>query len=355
MRVLVTGGAGFIGSAVVRRLMASGNSVLNVDKLTYAGSLEPLREIAASSRYQFSRTDICDRPEIGALMSSFDPQLVLHLAAESHVDRSIENSVDFVRTNVLGTHSMLDASLDHWQTLDDRRGTAFRFVHVSTDEVYGALGATGSFTESSPYAPNSPYAASKAGSDHLARAWQKTHGLPVVTTHCSNNYGRWQHPEKLIPTIIRNALAGKPIPIYGSGTNVRDWLFIEDHVDGILAAAGSGRPGESYNFGGGAELTNLQVAEAVCYELDKLRPRADGARHADAITFVADRPGHDFRYSVDAEKAKAELGWAPRHDFGSGLAQTIAWYLENPDWFVRPEDDLKRKGTSRVPNAGDTA
>ncbi|MGM4886861.1 dTDP-glucose 4,6-dehydratase [Tardiphaga sp. 11_C7_N12_6] len=344
MRVVVTGGAGFIGSAVVRRLIQTDHDVLNIDKLTYAGRVETLNDVATSPRYRFAQIDITDRAAVADAFASFDPELVLHLAAESHVDRSIENSSVFITTNIVGTHVMLECALRHWSALASRRQSGFRFVHVSTDEVYGTLGVEGFFSEDSAFAPNSPYAASKAAADHLARAWYQTYGLPVIATNCSNNYGPWQHPEKLLPTILRNAVSELPIPIYGTGDNVRDWLFVEDHVDGLLLAASAGRPGERYNFGGDGERSNLQIARAICGILDEICPRTGGQSHLDAITFVADRPGHDFRYAVDASKAKRELGWVSAHDFESGLTRTIQWYLSNPIWFARSDNELGRRG-----------
>jgi dTDP-glucose 4,6-dehydratase len=354
MRVTVTGGAGFIGSAVVRRLAANRHPVLNIDKLTYAGAPETVAAVAASPGYQFAKIDVADRAALTEAFRAFDPDCVLHLAAESHVDRSIESSAIFITTNVAGTHAVLESALSHWNGLGGKRREAFRVVHVSTDEVYGTLAETGAFSEASPYAPSSPYAASKAAADHLARAWHRTYGLPVVITNCSNNYGPWQHPEKLIPTILRNALSGRPIPIYGRGANIRDWLYVEDHVDGLLLAAERGVPGERYNFGGGAERANLDLARAVCGLLDRRKPRADGRPHASAIAFVEDRPGHDFRYAVDAGKARRELGWAPAHDFDQALELTVDWFLANPVWFARAESDLGRKGLmpSRSPHGG---
>jgi dTDP-glucose 4,6-dehydratase len=347
MRALVTGGAGFIGSALVRRLVGAGHEVLNVDNLTYAGRLETVAEVSSRENYRFSRLDIADRAPLGRAFAAADPDVVFHLAAESHVDRSIEDSGVFIRTNLVGTHTVLECALDHWKALSPARRAAFRVVHVSTDEVYGTLADDGYFTEQSRYAPNSPYSASKASADHLARAWHATYGLPVVVTNCSNNYGPWQHPEKLIPTILRNALAGEPIPIYGTGTNVRDWLFVEDHVDGLIAAASHGMPGQQYNFGGGAELANLEVARAVCKVLDTQARRAGGS-HADAISFVTDRPGHDHRYAIDAGKAKRELGWSPAHGFEEGLESTIRWFLANRAWFERSAPELARRGISKV-------
>jgi dTDP-glucose 4,6-dehydratase len=335
---------GFIGSAVVRRLVRAGHEVLNLDKLTYAGNPEAVSAVDREPGYRFEKADIVDRTALERTFSSFAPDAVLHLAAESHVDRSIENADAFINTNIVGTHRLLDVALSHWRQWPEAKRKAFRFLMVSTDEVYGALGETGIFVEETAYAPNSPYAASKAAADHLARAWYVTYGLPVIITNCSNNYGPWQHPEKLIPTIIRNALAGQPIPIYGTGFNVRDWLYVEDHVDGLLVALSKGQPGEKYNFGGGVACTNLEIAHAICASLDRRRPRNDGQDHASAIAFVTDRPGHDFRYAVDAAKAEAMLGWKPVHDFKTGVEATVAWFLEHPHWFDRERAELARRG-----------
>jgi dTDP-glucose 4,6-dehydratase len=348
MRVIVTGGAGFIGSAIVRRLARTGHDVLNIDKLTYAGRLETVQEVAGAPAYRFAQIDIADRRAVADAFASFDPDWVLHLAAESHVDRSIENSSVFIDTNIVGTHVMLECAVHHWTSLVTARKQGFRFVHVSTDEVYGALGETGVFTEATAYAPNSPYAASKAAADHLARAWHTTYGLPVVVTNCSNNYGPWQHPEKLVPTIVRHALTGSPIPIYGRGANIRDWLYVEDHVDGLLLAASVGVPGERYNFGGAAERANIDIAYTICALLDQTSPRADRRPHADAIAFVADRPGHDYRYAVDAAKASRELGWKPAHNFESGISETIRWFIGNPVWFNRTDRELDRRGLAQT-------
>lgn len=349
MRVVVTGGAGFIGSAVVRRLVRSGYHVLNVDKLTYAGRIETVAEVASLPGYGFARIDVTDKVAMTNAFRSFDPDCVFHLAAESHVDRSIEDATPFIATNVVGTYAVLECALTHWNSLNSGRRKEFRVIHVSTDEVYGTLGETGAFTEDSPYAPNSPYAASKAAADHFARAWHRTYGLPVIITNCSNNYGPWQHPEKLIPTILRHALAERPIPIYGRGTNVRDWLFVEDHVDGLLLTAREGVPGERYNFGGSAERANIDVARAICAALDRTKPRSDRRPHADCIQFVTDRPGHDFRYAIDAVKVRRELGWSPAHDFESAIAETVNWFLLNPIWLKRTESELGRRGLVSAP------
>jgi dTDP-glucose 4,6-dehydratase len=334
MRIIVTGGAGFIGSAFVRQAVRElGDEVVNLDKLTYAASSEALEEIGLDPRYRLVRADICDRAAVAEAFAAFAPDAVVHLAAESHVDRSIDGPGAFVTTNVVGTYVMLDATLAYWRDLPAGRRDAFRFVHVSTDEVYGSLGPEGRFTETSRYDPNSPYAASKAAADHLARAWHRTYGLPVILTNCSNNYGPYQFPEKLIPLTIIKAMAGEALPVYGTGQNVRDWIHVLDHVRGIQAALTHGRVGEGYNFGGASERTNLEVVRAICARLDKVRPAPDGRPHERLISFVADRPGHDARYAIDDTKARAELGWAPRETFASGLAATVEWYLEHRGWW----------------------
>jgi dTDP-glucose 4,6-dehydratase len=334
--VLVTGGAGFIGSAVVRRLLAqNGLRVVNVDKLTYAGNLESLREVAHHPRYAFERADICDLAHLTTIFEQYDPSGVIHLAAESHVDRSIDGPADFVATNVTGTFLLLEAALAHWRRLEETRRPGFRFVHVSTDEVYGTLGATGYFSEQTAYAPNSPYSATKAASDHLARAWYHTYGLPVVTTNCSNNYGPYQFPEKLIPLVIHRALREESLPVYGAGENVRDWLFVDDHAEALQRAFERGTPGETYNVGGRSERRNIDVVRAICALLDGLQPRPNGARYEELITFVADRPGHDLRYAIDATKIERDLEWTPRETFETGLAKTVRWYLEHGEWTSR--------------------
>jgi dTDP-glucose 4,6-dehydratase len=333
MRILVTGGAGFIGSALVRHLIAAtAHEVVNVDKLTYAGTLTSLDAVADDSRYTFVRADICDGPEIALLFARHDPDIIVHLAAESHVDRSIDGPDAFLRTNVVGTFTLLSAALDHWRALSPERREAFRFHHVSTDEVYGSLGAEGLFSEISPYDPRSPYSASKAASDHFVSAWHHTYGLPTLITNCSNNYGPYHFPEKLIPLSIIKCLNGEPIPVYGKGDNVRDWLFVEDHARALTAAFERGRPGETYNIGGAAERSNLAVVEAICATLDELRPRG-GASYRDLVTFVADRPGHDHRYAIDATKIRTELGWEPRESFETGIRRTVEWYLDNAGWW----------------------
>jgi dTDP-glucose 4,6-dehydratase len=331
MKLLVTGGAGFIGSAVVRRAVADGIAVVNVDKLTYAANLDNVASVASSPLYAFERADIADAAAMARVFRDHDPDAVMHLAAESHVDRSIDGPLEFVRTNVLGTATLLEAARAHWKALPEARRAAFRFHHVSTDEVYGTLGAEGKFVETTPYAPNSPYSASKAGSDHLARAWGETYGLPVLVTNCSNNYGPFHFPEKLIPVVILNALAGKPIPVYGRGENVRDWLYVEDHAAALLEVLRRGRTGETYNIGGNAEAKNIDIVRAICAILDELRPA--GAPRERLIAFVTDRPGHDFRYAIDASKIAGELGWRPSVTLEEGLRRTVAWYLVNEPWW----------------------
>ena len=332
--LLVTGGAGFIGSALVRHLIdATDYAVVNVDALTYAGNLDSVSAVADSPRYAFAHVDICDAEAVGRLFAAHRPAGVIHLAAESHVDRSIDGPGQFVQTNIVGTYTLLQAARAHRDTLAGGALDAFRFLHVSTDEVFGSLGATGHFTEATPYAPNSPYSASKAASDHLARAWHHTFGLPVVTTNCSNNYGPFQFPEKLIPVVILKALAGEPIPVYGRGANVRDWLYVDDHVRALVAAFERGTPGETYNVGGHNEKTNLDVVHAICRLLDTFRP--DGAPHERLVAFVTDRPGHDARYAIDAAKIERELGWTPRETFETGLEKTVRWYLDHPAWTDR--------------------
>jgi dTDP-glucose 4,6-dehydratase len=334
MRILVTGGAGFIGSALVRRLIEhTEHEVLVFDKLTYAGLLSSLEPASKSNRYGFVQGDICDAEAVRAAIADFRPQVIAHLAAESHVDRSIDGPGEFVQTNVVGTFVMLQQALGYWRGLEGEEKSSFRFHHISTDEVFGSLGETGLFTETTPYDPRSPYSASKAASDHLVSAWGHTYGLPVLMTNCSNNYGPYHFPEKLIPLIIIRALNGEPLPVYGDGSNVRDWLFVDDHARALQAVFERGRPGQTYNVGGNAERRNIDVVKAICASLDRKRPRADGKPYADQITFVADRPGHDARYAIDASKIRDELGWEPSVTFETGIERTVDWYLNNRDWW----------------------
>ncbi len=339
MRILVTGGAGFIGSALVRHLINdTDHEVLNLDKLTYAGNLESLREVENDPRYRFLQADIGDQPAVSEALESFQPDAIMHLAAESHVDRSIDGPAAFIQTNIVGTYALLEATRAYWSKLDEPRRQAFRFHHISTDEVYGDLhGVDDLFTETTPYAPSSPYSASKAASDHLVRAWQRTYGLPVLLTNCSNNYGPYHFPEKLIPLVILNALDGKALPVYGNGQQVRDWLFVEDHACALLQVVTRGAVGETYNIGGHNEQKNLDVVHAICDLLDELQPRAAGS-YREQVTFVTDRPGHDLRYAIDASKIERELGWTPAETFPSGLRKTVRWYLDNLDWCRRVQD-----------------
>jgi dTDP-glucose 4,6-dehydratase len=334
MKVLVTGGAGFIGSAVCRHFVAErGATVLNVDKLTYAANLASLRPIENQPGYSFHQADVCDRAAIASLIAEFAPDAVLHLAAESHVDRSIDGPGEFIRTNIDGTYAMLDAALDYWRKLPSDRAARFRFHHVSTDEVFGALGARGKFTETSRYKPNSPYAASKAASDHLVRAWHETYGMPALLSNCSNNYGPYHFPEKLIPLAILKALHGETVPVYGRGRNVRDWLYVEDHARALYTILTEGQPGASYNVGGDGERTNIAVVTQICALLDEMVPNSPHRPHAKLITFVADRPAHDQRYAIDATKIRSELGWRAQESFDTGLRRTVRWYLDNRDWW----------------------
>ena len=359
MRILVTGGAGFIGSAVCRHLIASGAElVVNVDKLTYAGNLASLRTIEKYPNYTFYRADIGDEARMLDILRAERIEAIMHLAAESHVDRSIDGPAAFIQTNVVGTFKLLNAALAYWRGLDDEGQARFRFHHVSTDEVFGDLPLDeGVFTEESPYAPASPYSASKAASDHLARAWHRTYGLPVVLSNCSNNYGPYHFPEKLIPLVILNGIEERPLPIYGQGANVRDWLYVEDHARALELVVSKGTVGESYNIGGRAERSNLSVVESICDILDARRPRANGKSRRDLITFVADRPGHDRRYAIDPAKIERELGWRAEESFESGLALTVDWYLEN-EWWWRPIREQRygseRLGAGRMANADST-
>lgn len=330
MRILVTGGCGFIGSEIVRRAIGNGHHVLNIDALTYSANPDNLASIAGSDLYNFAHINICDAVAVRQAVADFRPDAVIHAAAESHVDRSIDGPLEFVTTNVSGTAVMLAEVEAYWRALEDEARRDFRFLHISTDEVFGALGPEGVFTEETPYAPNSPYSASKASSDMLVRAWFKTYGFPVLISNCSNNYGAFQFPEKLIPVVILNAIRGHDIPVYGKGENLRDWLHVSDHVSAIFAMLEGGRVGETYAVGGGAEVSNIELVQMICTLLDELRPSP--TPYAEQIRFVTDRPGHDFRYAIDAGKIERELGWTPEHDFAYGLRTTVSWYLNNLDW-----------------------
>ncbi|GAA0781873.1 dTDP-glucose 4,6-dehydratase [Castellaniella ginsengisoli] len=366
MKILVTGGAGFIGSALIRHLIGhTRHAVVNVDKLTYAGNLESLASVAQDPRYAFEHLDICDAAGLADAFARHRPDAVMHLAAESHVDRSIDGPAAFVQTNMVGTYTLLEAARAYWNGLDAAARAAFRFHHISTDEVYGDLAGTQDlFTEATPYAPSSPYSASKAGSDHLVRAWHRTYGLPVLVTNCSNNYGPCHFPEKLIPLIILNALEGKPLPVYGQGLQVRDWLYVEDHARALLRVIESGMPGETYNIGGHNEQRNIDVVHAVCTLLEELAPEhpAGVTRYADLIVHVTDRPGHDQRYAIDAGKMARELGWTPQETFASGLRKTVQWYLDHRDWCRRVQDGSYQRqrlglgdGTAAPPARGPAA
>lgn len=339
---LVTGGAGFIGGNFVLEAVGKGIRVVNLDALTYAGNLDTLSSLEGNSNHVFAHGNIGDRALVSRLLSEYQPEAVVNFAAESHVDRSIDGPGAFIQTNVVGTLALLESVRDYWRALKGAKHDAFRLLHVSTDEVYGSLGDTGKFTESTPFAPNSPYSASKAASDHLVRAFHHTYGLPVLTTNCSNNYGPYHFPEKLIPLIIARALAGEPLPVYGDGKNVRDWLYVSDHCAAIRVVLEKGRPGETYNVGGDAERQNIEVVETICRLLDERRPLEDGKSRASQITYVADRPGHDRRYAIDASKLQSELGWKPQYSFEKGIAQTVDWYLENQAWVKRVLDGSYR-------------
>jgi dTDP-glucose 4,6-dehydratase len=343
MKILVTGGAGFIGSALIRHLIAeTADTVVNVDKLTYAGDSRSVASVADSPRYSFEQNDICDGPAMAALFERYRPDIVMNLAAETHVDRSIDRPADFIQTNIVGTYVLLESALNYWRSLDGQRRETFRFHHISTDEVFGALGPGGFFTEESAYRPNSPYSASKASSDHFVRAWHHTYGLPTIISNCSNNYGPYQFPDKLIPLMIINSVAGKPLPIYGDGKNVRDWLHVEDHARALHRVATRGEPGRSYNIGGNCLWTNLDVVRRICALVDGLCPLY-GQSRSDLITFVADRPGHDFRYAIDTTRIQRDLDYAPVIDFESGLRRTVEWYLGNEAWW-RPLMDSRYAG-----------
>lgn len=351
MKIFVTGGAGFIGSALTRRLIEnSGHEVMVFDALTYAGVLSSLEPVRQSNRFSFRKADICDTEAVATALDDFQPDVIAHLAAESHVDRSIDGPGAFIQTNLVGTFVMLQQALGYWRSLEGERKAAFRFHHISTDEVFGSLGDEGFFTETTPYDPRSPYSASKAGSDHLVRAWGHTYGLPVLVTNCSNNYGPYHFPEKLIPLIIIRAINGETLPVYGDGSNVRDWLFVDDHARALQAVFEKGEPGETYNVGGNSERQNLDVVKTICGILDRLQPRADGKAYAEQITFVTDRPGHDHRYAIDASKIRDELGWEPSVTFEQGIETTVRWYLENRSWWQDILDS--RYATQRLGQAG---
>ena len=340
MNILVTGGAGFIGSAVIRHIIKNtNNQVLNIDKLTYAGNLESLVEVEGSPNYSFKQIDICDATAIEQIFNDFQPDLIMHLAAESHVDRSIDGPAEFINTNIIGTYILLEAARTYWQKLNNNKKSTFRFHHVSTDEVYGDLeGTTDLFTETTSYAPSSPYSASKASSDHLVRAWHRTYGLPIIVTNCSNNYGPYHFPEKLIPLVILNALDGKDLPIYGKGNQIRDWLYVEDHARALYKVVTEGAIGETYNIGGHNEKQNIEVVRTICQILDELHPQSNNRPYESLITFVKDRPGHDLRYAIDATKINNELGWVPEETFDSGIRKTVEWYLNNIEWCRRVQD-----------------
>ncbi|WP_040295520.1 dTDP-glucose 4,6-dehydratase [Beggiatoa alba] len=343
MKLIITGGAGFIGSAVIRHLIQNTqHAVLNLDKLTYAGNLESLTSVANNPRYRFAQLDIGDKTSVQTLLMDYQPDAIMHLAAESHVDRSIDGPADFIQTNIVGTYSLLEATRQYWLSLDSEKKAHFRFHHVSTDEVYGSLGTDGLFTETTAYQPNSPYSASKASSDMLVRAWHHTYGLPVVTTNCSNNYGAYQFPEKLIPLMILNALEGKALPVYGKGENIRDWLYVDDHARALCLVLTEGKIGETYNIGGHNEQKNIDVVHMICDLLDELRPNSPHKPHKQLIKYVTDRPGHDLRYAIDANKIKNELGWIPEETFETGLRKTVQWYLDNPNWWQRVRDGSYR-------------
>ena len=340
MKIFVTGGAGFIGgNFVLKQVIQEGNEVLNFDKLTYAGNLDTLKSVIGNDKYQFIQGDICQRSTVKNALSQFQPDVIINFAAESHVDRSIDGPFEFIQTNIVGTAVLLDEANNYYKTLTGEMKAGFRFLHVSTDEVYGSLGDDDYFTENTAYDPSSPYSASKASSDHLVRAWSRTFGLPILITNCSNNYGPYQFPEKLIPLMILNCLQEKNLPIYGKGDNVRDWLFVEDHCDAIYSVLSSGKLGETYNIGGNNEIQNIDIVKIICEKMDEYSPRKQGGNYEELITYVTDRPGHDFRYAIDASKISNELGWQPKENFETGIEKTIRWYLENREWWQAIQDN----------------
>lgn len=357
LKIVVTGGAGFIGSAVIRQYINdTDHEVINLDALTYAGNLESLKDIDSSPRYHFEQVDIRNIAAIRAVFDKYQPDAIMHLAAESHVDRSIDGPADFILTNIVGTYNLLDVAKRYWSSLQGEKKARFRFHHVSTDEVYGDLEASGFFTEETPYDPSSPYSASKASSDHLVRAWHRTYGLPVVVTNCSNNYGGYQFPEKLIPLVTLNALEGKPLPIYGKGDQIRDWLHVDDHARALRLVLEQGKLGDTYNIGGHNEKTNLEVVKTICALLDKLLPDSPHIPHEQLITYVTDRPGHDVRYAIDADKIARDLGWTPEETFESGIEKTVKWYLDNPEWCQHVQDgsyQRQRLGTGQSGSQGE--
>ena len=340
MKIFVTGGAGFIGgNFVLKQVIQEGNEVLNFDKLTYAGNLDTLKSVIGNDKYQFIQGDICQRSTVKNALSQFQPNVIINFAAESHVDRSIDGPFEFIQTNIVGTAVLLDEANNYYKTLTGEMKAGFRFLHVSTDEVFGSLGDDDYFTENTAYDPSSPYSASKASSDHLVRAWSRTFGLPILITNCSNNYGPYQFPEKLIPLMILNCLQEKNLPIYGKGDNVRDWLFVEDHCDAIYSVLSSGKLGETYNIGGNNEIQNIDIVKIICEKMDEYSPRKQGGNYEELITYVTDRPGHDFRYAIDASKISNELGWQPKENFETGIEKTIRWYLENREWWQAIQDN----------------
>ena len=340
MKIFVTGGAGFIGgNFVLKQVIQEGNEVLNFDKLTYAGNLDTLKSVIGNDKYQFIQGDICQRSTVKNALSQFQPNVIINFAAESHVDRSIDGPFEFIQTNIVGTAVLLDEANNYYKTLTGEMKAGFRFLHVSTDEVFGSLGDDDYFTENTAYDPSSPYSASKASSDHLVRAWNRTFGLPILITNCSNNYGPYQFPEKLIPLMILNCLEEKSLPVYGKGDNVRDWLFVEDHCDAIYSVLSSGKLGETYNIGGNNEIQNIDIVKIICEKMDEYSPRKQGGNYEELITYVTDRPGHDFRYAIDASKISNELGWQPKENFETGIEKTIRWYLENREWWQAIQDN----------------